>query len=115
MCKENNTPNFDCLAVTSVQVWPFKDAGSLGHMKGLAQIVFNDQFVIRGLRIMEGANGMFVGYPTDPFYKGEDFRTLVNPITRQLKEHVENCVLEKYRMTIEYMGNTEKANAETNA
>ncbi len=91
---------FDCLAVTQVSVWPFKDGANLGHMKGLAQIVLNDQMVIRGLRIMDGENGMFVGYPNDPFYKGEDFRTICNPVTRQLREHIENCVLEKYQSQV---------------
>ena len=87
---------FDVLAVTSVQVFPFKDAVNLGHMKGLAQVTINDQLVIRGLRIMDGENGLFVGYPTDPFYKSDDLRSICFPVTRQLREHIENCVLEKY-------------------
>lgn len=92
--------SFDCLAVTNVQVFPFKEGPSLGHIKALASIVLNDQMLIRGLRVMEGENGLFVGYPCDPFYKGEDFRSLCNPITRQLREHIENCVLEKYQASI---------------
>ena len=91
---------YDCLAVTQVSVWPFKEGPNLGHMKGIAQIVLNDQMVIRGLRVMDGQNGLFVGYPNDPFYKGEDFRSLCNPITRQLKEHIENCVLEKFQAAV---------------
>lgn len=94
------SPAFDCLAVTQVQVFPFKDGVNLGHLKGLAQIVLNDQLVIRGLRIMDGLNGLFVSYPIDPFYKADDFRTILNPITRQLREHIENCVLEKYQAAI---------------
>lgn len=94
------SPAFDCLAVTQVQVFPFKDGVNLGHLKGLAQIVLNDQFVIRGLRIMDGLNGLFVSYPIDPFYKVDDFRSIVNPMTRQLREHIENCVLEKYQAAI---------------
>ena len=94
------SPAFDCLAVTQVQVFPFKDGVNLGHIKGLAQIVLNDQLVIRELRIMDGLNGLFVSYPIDPFYKADDFRTIVNPITRQLREHIENCVLEKYQAAI---------------
>ena len=37
------SPAFDCLAVTNVQVFPFKEGANLGHMKGLASIVLNDQ------------------------------------------------------------------------
>ena len=46
---------------------------------------------------MDGENGLFVGYPLDPFYKGDDFRSIVFPMTRELREHIENCVLEKYQ------------------
>ena len=50
---------------------------------------------------MEGENGLFVGYPNDPFYKGEDFRSICFPMTRQLREHIENCVLEKYQASLD--------------
>lgn len=99
--ENNHGPSaFDCLAVTHVQVFPFKEGPSLGHMKGLAQIVLNDQMVIRGLRVMDGENGLYVSYPPDPFRKGEEFRSVCNPITRKLREHIENVVLEKYAQTI---------------
>lgn len=97
---ENTQNTFDCLAVTNVQVYPFKESPSMGHMKGLATVVLNDQFLVRGLRVMEGVNGLFVGYPNDPFYKGEDYRCICNPMSRQLREHIENCVLEKYQAAI---------------
>ena len=98
---------FDCLAVTACQVFPFTEC-SLGHIKGLAQVVLNDQFMVRGLRIMEGENGLFVGYPHDPFYKGDGFRSVCTPTCRQLREHIEACVLEKYKATLEPRGWTVK-------
>jgi stage V sporulation protein G len=91
---------FDCLAVTNVQVYPFQEGPSMGHTKGIASVVLNDQFMIRGLRVMDGENGLFVGYPVDPFFKGETYRSICNPVTRQLREHIENCVLEKYQAAI---------------
>lgn len=95
--KEQKTENgFECMSVTSVQVYPFREEAKFGNMLGLATVVLNDQLVIRGLRVMGGENGMFVGYPNDPFYKGEDLRSTVFPMTRALREHIENCVLEKF-------------------
>ena len=99
MAKISNVQQFDCLAVTQVQV--FKEGPSMGHMVGTASVILNDQFLIRGLRIMEGENGLFVGYPNDPFYKGEDFRSICFPMKRQLREHIENCVLEKYQASLD--------------
>lgn len=86
---------FACLQVTQVQVYPFKDGVNMGHMVGLATVVLNDQLQIRGLRIMDGQNGLFVAYPHDS--QDEDCRSIALPITRELREHIENCVLEKYQ------------------
>lgn len=66
------------------------------HIKGLATVVLNGCFVVRGLRIMDGENGLFLAYLNDPLYKGEDFRTLCHPITRRLREHIEDTVLTKF-------------------
>ena len=88
---------FDALAVTNVQVFPFKEGANLGHIKGLASVVLNDQFMVRGMRVMEGVNGLFVAYPIDPFYKGDDMRSVCSPITRALRETIEEAVLAEYR------------------
>lgn len=88
---------YDTLTVTQVQVFPFKEGANLGHIKGLASVVLNDQFMVRGLRVMEGLNGLFVSYPIDPFYKGDGCRSVCSPITRALRENIENAVLAKYR------------------
>lgn len=88
---------FDALTVTDVKVFPFKEGANLGHIKGIATVVLNDQLMVRGLRIMEGLNGMFVSYPIDPFYKGDECRNVCSPITRALRETIENAVLAKYR------------------
>ena len=95
--KKKSSIDFDCICVTDVRISPIKQIEGLTHTKALAEIVFNDQFLVRGLRVMEGENGMFVGYPIDPFFKGEDMRCIAQPITRNLRDHIENCILEKYQ------------------
>ena len=84
------------IEVTKVDVYPFKEGAYMGHVKAIANIVLNDQIQVRGLRVMGGENGLFVGYPVDPFYKGEGFRNIVFPITSELRHHIEKSVLEKY-------------------
>lgn len=102
MPNNSNEQQYDVLAVTKVQVFPFKEGPSgFGSLRALAMVVLNDQLVIRELRVMDGENGLFVSYPVDPFFKGDDSRSVCHPITRQLREHIENCVLEKYQATIE--------------
>ena len=88
--------NVKGIRVTQVLVFPFTDCPSLGHMRGLAQIVLNDCLQVRGLRIMEGNSGLFVSYPLDPFYKGEDFKSIVVPMDVELRALIEREVLAKY-------------------
>ena len=91
--------NLHGLEVTEVQVYPFTGV-TMGHTKGLATVVLNNVLLIRGLRVMEGQNGLFLAYPIDPFYKGEDFRAILQPCNSDLREYIENCVLEKYQATL---------------
>lgn len=108
----NNSPAFDCLTVTNVQVFPFKEGPQMGHMKALANIVLNDQIQLRGLRVMDGEYGLFVSYPTDPFFKGQSFRNLYIPITRQLRDHIETCVLTAYQEALLGRENANDGSAE---
>lgn len=84
------------IEVTKVDVYPFNEGPSMGRIKAIANIVLNDQIQVRGIRVMDGENGLFVGYPVDPFYKGEGFRNIVFPITAELRHQIEKSVLEKY-------------------
>lgn len=105
MAEQNNKveteefkPNDAQNIVTKVRIFPFKEGTNLGHFRGLASIEVYGALVIRGLRIMEGADEgkYFVGYPIDSFYKGEDFRTIVTPINDNVKQAIEHAVLSKY-------------------
>jgi stage V sporulation protein G len=82
------------LEVTSVQVYRLKEP--LGKTRALARVVLADQMQLTGLRVVDGANGLFVSYPNDPSYKGDDYRSLFYPVTRELREHIESAVLARY-------------------
>lgn len=90
------TPSFPTLEVTKVEVFPFKGGMSLGKMKAMASVVLNDQLQIRGLRVYDGINGLFVGYPCDPFFKGEESRYVCGPTTSELRAVIEKAVLDKF-------------------
>ncbi len=99
MAKKEVQNVFDVLAVTNVQVHALKE--SLGKTKAFARVVLNEQMQLTGLRVVEGSNGLFVSYPNDPSYKGEDYRSLFYPLTKELREHVEHCVLEKFQESVQ--------------
>ena len=93
--KQEVAPNI----VTKVRIFPFKDGANLGHQKGCATIEVFGALSIRGLRIMEGSEEgkYFVGFPVDPFYKGEDFRTIVTPLNEDVKQAINDAVIGKYQ------------------
>ncbi|MCQ2106386.1 MAG: SpoVG family protein [Fibrobacter sp.] len=86
------------LQVTKVIVYPLKELDS--KIKGMATVEINEALCLRELKIKDGVNGLFVAYPVDPFYQGEDYRSIYMPMTRQFREHLENAVLEEYQKAI---------------
>jgi stage V sporulation protein G len=89
---------FDALTCTSVQVYPCKE--SSGKTKAFARVAINDQLQLTGLRVVDGANGFFVSYPLDPYNKAEEYHSIYYPINKELRDHVEQCVLEKYQDSV---------------
>jgi stage V sporulation protein G len=90
-----HNPALVCLQVTNAQIFPLKELH--GKTRAMVRVVLNDQFQLTGLRVIEGANGLFVSYPNDPSYKGDEYKNLFYPMTRELREHIEGNVLEKYQ------------------
>lgn len=94
---KKNINAFDCICVTDVRISPIKQIEGLTHTKALAEVVFNDQLLIRGVRIYEGKNGLYISYPFMPMMSDDGFKSSVLPITKALRDHVEAVVIEKYQ------------------
>lgn len=67
----------------------------MDHLKGFASITLDGAFVVGGLSIREGHNGLFVSMPQrkgkDGKYVDESF-----PLSRELREQINKAVLDKY-------------------
>jgi len=87
-------PVSTCIQVTACQVYPLREA--VGKTRALARVVLGDQLQLTGLRIVDGANGLFVSYPNDPSYKGDDYRSLFYPVTKELRDHIETVVINEF-------------------
>lgn len=87
------------LAITSVQIFPLLQ--SEGKLRGFARIVIADQIQLTSLRIYQGTKGLFVSYPNDPAHKGEDYRQLFYPVTKELRDAIEEAILNEYRKITE--------------
>lgn len=100
MSYETETKQDGCdIIVTDIKIFPFKDTG-IGHIRALANIILNEALMIRGLRIMKSDNGLFLAYPVDPFFNGMDYRSIIVPVTREVREYIENEVLKQYHKEV---------------
>jgi DNA-binding cell septation regulator SpoVG len=77
--------------ITDVQVRRVDEAG---RMKAIASVVFNDVFVVRDIRVIEGDDGRFLAMPSRKLPNGE-YRDVAHPITADMREQLTNLVLEK--------------------
>lgn len=66
-----------------------------GKLRAYSSVVFDSMFVVHELRIVEGANGMFVAMPRRKTGEGE-FKDLAHPITADARELIQKAVLEAY-------------------
>ncbi|MFH1655551.1 MAG: SpoVG family protein [Candidatus Omnitrophota bacterium] len=66
-----------------------------GPIKAFVDIVVNEAILIKGLRVIEGKNGLFVSLPKD---KGKDNRwyDIIRPITKETRNEISNVILSAY-------------------
>lgn len=65
-------------------------------LKGFASITLENAFVIRGLKIIEGASGLFIAMPSRKRKDGT-FQDIAHPINMATREWMENLVIAAYR------------------
>lgn len=66
-----------------------------GATKAMVDIAINEEFLIKGFRVVNGKNGLFVGVPRQPGKDGKWYATVV-PLKPEVKQELEDCVLAAY-------------------
>lgn len=64
-------------------------------LKAFVNITFDGEFVIRGLKIIKGANRYFVSMPSRRMPDGS-FRDIAHPIKIEFRERLEKLILDEY-------------------
>ena len=63
--------------------------------KAFCDLSVLDNFVIKGLRVVEGEKGLFVSMPREEGKDGKWYNTVI-PLKREVKDEIEKLVLEAY-------------------
>jgi stage V sporulation protein G len=64
-------------------------------LKAFASITFDDCFVVRGLKIIEGANGTFVAMPSRKRNDGT-YQDVAHPVNNHTRQRIEAKILSEY-------------------
>lgn len=93
----SNSCSFPCMSVTDVSIRMVEPIEEGSHLLAYADVTLEGQLIVRDIRVLDGVNGLFIGFPNTIATDGDNFHSIVSPTTRQLREHIETCVLEKYQ------------------
>ncbi len=80
------------MKVTEVKVYTAKDGGRL---KAYATVVFDNDFIVRDLKIIEGDKGLFVSMPSRRRKDGT-FRDIVHPLNSGTRKMIEDSIVAEY-------------------
>ena len=67
-----------------------------GSLKAYCDLVIGDQFLVKGLRVVQGKNGLFVSMPREQG-KDQKWYDSVVALTKEAKSAVRRVVLDAYQ------------------
>lgn len=70
------------------------------QLKAFVNIVIDDAFIIRNIKVIEGENGLFVAMPSRRVSTGE-YRDIAHPINTETRNMVERTIIEKYKEVLQ--------------
>ncbi len=90
------------MKITEVRVFP--KTHNDNKLRAFVNITFDDCFVVRGLKVIEGSKGLFVVMPSRKI-KEDEHRDVAHPITAEFRDYIEQEVLKAYNAHMEHVPN----------
>ena len=66
------------------------------RLKAFASVTFDDSFVVRNMKIIEGTKGVFLGMPTRKMSDGS-YKDMVHPINQEFRKYLEDNIIKAYQ------------------
>jgi len=70
------------------------------QLKAFVNIVIDDAFIIRNIKVIEGQNGLFVAMPSRRVSTGE-YRDIAHPINTETRNEIEKIIIDKYKEVLQ--------------
>ena len=81
------------MEITEVRV---RKVNSGNRVKAIAQITFDNEFVVHDIKVIEGEKGLFIAMPSRKATDGE-YRDIAHPINSRTRDRIQTLILEKYQ------------------
>jgi stage V sporulation protein G len=70
------------------------------QLKAFVNIVIDDAFIIRNIKVIEGEKGLFVAMPSRRVSSGE-YRDIAHPINTETRQELEERIILAYKEELE--------------
>jgi stage V sporulation protein G len=74
------------------------------RLKAYAAITFDDAFVVRNLKVVQGQKGIFVAMPSRKTSDGS-YKDVAHPVNNEMRDLIEKKVLEAYEAKLKAVVN----------
>ncbi len=82
------------MKITEVKIYTAREKN--GRLKAYATVVFDNCFIVRDLKVIEGDKGLFVSMPSRRRKDGS-FRDIAHPLNGEMRQHIEENVVAEYK------------------
>ena len=69
------------------------------RLKAFVSVTFDNSFVVRNLKIVQGLNGIFLCMPSRKMPDGTH-KDMVHPITREFRAYLEENIMDAYKQEL---------------
>ena len=79
------------MEVTEVKIFPVNEE----RLKAYVTVTFDDSFIVRDVKVINGNTGLFVAMPSRKRKDGT-FRDIAHPLNNEAMEKIEGVILKEY-------------------
>ncbi len=84
------------MEVTEVKVFPVNE----DKLKAYVTITFDNAFIVRDVKVIQGNTGLFVAMPSRKKKDGT-FKDIAHPLNNDARQKIEGVILTEYRREVE--------------
>lgn len=84
------------MKITEVKIYTAREKS--GRLRAYATIVFDNAFIVRDLKVIQGDKGLFVSMPSRRRKDGS-FRDIAHPLNVEMRHHIEEMVIAEFNAT----------------